>query len=105
MRRSTSALELLAGDLLDRDDLDVGVGSREAGDQVGHDRGRHVARDADPQRSGRAGADAGDDGLEALDALDDAARLLEHERPRGRQLHAAGGADQQLEAERRLERS
>ncbi len=51
-----------------------------------------------------AGAELRDDALEPLDALHDAARLVEQDGARGRQLDPSRGADEQLDAQRGLER-
>ena len=85
-------------------DLDVGVlvgqALRERGDRAG----RQVGGDADPERAGLAGADPGDEALEPLDPLHDRSRLVEQHGAGGRQLDAPRGADQQVDAERGLQR-
>ncbi len=73
---------------------------RERGDGAGGE----VRGDADPERAGLAGADAGHRALEPLDPLDDRPRLVEQHGPGGRQLDPARRPHEQLHAERRLER-
>ena len=65
---------------------------------------RDIGGDAGAQRSGLAGAELRDDALEPLDALHDAARLVEQDGARGRQLDPSRGADEQLDPQRGLER-